>query len=665
MDNKKKIAIIMGGILVIALLFGSLFFFAGDNNKDDNDVKMKDNVNIITSETEMEYQPISVTEDTISFKNNPEYEVGDVIVAGILESAPNGFIRKVVNVTEESGVFEYQTENAVLTDVFEEAHIIKTFAVTEDEVKDMEEIDNGVMTLDVSFPREDVDMNVLSSEGDYDVDIQEVSAVEINPNENGLGLVVELEDKIGECVQVNGQVELNNYFELKIDIEDGEIDFGMALHTDTSGELFVGYQEELFDKENPDESDGEYEKEIINKALPNIQFTIGTVPVVVTNDFELIAAVSAQVEGQIDTTIGVNAERISGFEYSSKTGNIVEINEKKYLSDGMEWDTEASASGELEAGIYTHLIIKLYGSTGTDLSIGIAGVVAGELSVGVDEKLTPTLYGKLALSVGPKASGKIVVTVPVVDYDLVETDIFNVTLPVFWEKEWEVPDPMLIAMQKGDFSCFAGTYIATPEDNDGYGGGEKLNSLELKKDGSLSGGDSYFSEEFYPKTTPVSVEKLDDGTYLCTLDENCQYTIYPVGVIEDREYVLENQAYLRDVVYIRCFVFDGSVLDVTYYSDSIADVVTDYRGDDWVSQEAYTEEIGQKLVSGTGTEYKVVATENNFDVGGERIRVVLETKDGKRWMIPNLPNYQYDAQTEIIYFDIYEYVSDPDYVEYN
>lgn len=34
-------------------------------------------------------------------------------------------------------------------------------------------------------------------------------------------------------------------------------------------------------------------------------------------------------------------------------------------------------------------------------------------------------------------------------------------------------------------------------------------------------------------------------------------------------------------------------------------------------------------------------------------------------MIPNLPNFYYDKRTEIVYFNIYEYVSDPNFVEYN
>lgn len=446
MNKNKKTAIIIGVILTVMVLVFSILFL-GRKEKGNDNLKIKDNVNIITSETNIDFQPIDVTEESISFANNPKYKIGDVVVAGIVNSAPNGFIRKVIDVTELNGVYKYTTEYAVLTDVFEEAHIIKTFAVTDEEVKNMDEIDNGIMTLSSSTITDDAIIQSLAYSDNTELNIQKTSAVKIKPSKNGLGVIIELDDEMGESLQVNGQVEVTTYFELKIDIEDGEIDFGMAIHTDTNGDLFVGYQEKLFDKNDKDNFNGEYEKEIISKALPSIQFSIGPVPVVITNDFELSAEISTQLEGQIGTTVGVNSERVSGFEYSSKSGDIIEINEKKYLSDGIEWETEAKASGELDAGIYAHLVTKLYGSTGTDLSVGIAGDVEGELALGVDKKLEPTLYGKLALSVGPKVSGKIVVTFPVVDYNLVEAEILKVKLPAFWEKEWEVPNQMHITTQ--------------------------------------------------------------------------------------------------------------------------------------------------------------------------------------------------------------------------
>ena len=89
--------------------------------------------------------------------------------------------------------------------------------------------------------------------------------------------------------------------------------------------------------------------------------------------------------------------------------------------------------------------------------------------------------------------------------------------------------------------------------------------------------------------------------------------------------------------------------------------IRENKNSDWVSQEAYTEEIGRKFISGIGVEYTVVSVENNFHAGGERKRVVLESEDKKLWMIPNLPNFEYDEKTKTIYFNIHEYVEDSNY----
>lgn len=134
------------------------------------------------------------------------------------------------------------------------------------------------------------------------------------------------------------------------------------------------------------------------------------------------------------------------------------------------------------------------------------------------------------------------------------------------ETEQEEADPILIAMQNGDFSYFAGTYIATPEDNEDSGGGEPLKPLILKMNGSLAGGGDSYLEDRYSNIVPISVEKRKDGTYLCRINSVYYYIIYPVGVIENREYVLKNQAYLKDVVYIRCVYTGGGVSDITYYA---------------------------------------------------------------------------------------------------
>ncbi len=216
--NKKRLAIICGVIFVLFLAIGSIIFWGKNGYNSEQAVIVKDEVNVITDETAVEYQPIEVNEDSIVFQSNPHYEIGDIIVAGIIDEAPNGFIRKVIEVKEENGQYIYETEYAVLTDVFEEAHIIKTFAVTNEAVTDIDEIDNGVMSLNLSSAADDAVVNSLLYSEKDDLRIQETSAVKIKPSENGLGVAVELNDEIGESLQVKGQVEVITYFELKIDI---------------------------------------------------------------------------------------------------------------------------------------------------------------------------------------------------------------------------------------------------------------------------------------------------------------------------------------------------------------------------------------------------------------------------------------------------------------
>lgn len=51
-------------------------------------------------------------------------------------SGDAGFIRRVTNVSKKNDVYVYETEPALLTDVFEEAHIIRRFQLTEEGVEE-------------------------------------------------------------------------------------------------------------------------------------------------------------------------------------------------------------------------------------------------------------------------------------------------------------------------------------------------------------------------------------------------------------------------------------------------------------------------------------------------------------------------------------------------
>lgn len=213
-------------------------------------------------------------------------------------------------------------------------------------------------------------------------------------------------------------------------------------------------------------------------------------------------------------------------------------------------------------------------------------------------------------------------------------------------------DGTLTNLLNGDFSEFSGSYVATKESIDAMGGGQELNDLILKNDGSLSGGSSHYSKEFYPQTKPTSISKNADGSYTCKFTENSYYTIYPKGIIEDREYVKENQLYLKDTVYINCIVVDGGVLNATYYletNSNTTEKTVKYDGVDWVSLDSFTQEVGGVFESGTGVKYTVTGIEENKS---GRLTVFFTSQDGKKRKVSNIPAFLID--NGIMYYNIYE-----------
>lgn len=125
------------------------------------------------------------------------------------------------------------------------------------------------------------------------------------------------------------------------------------------------------------------------------------------------------------------------------------------------------------------------------------------------------------------------------------------------------------ALLEGDYSYFAGTYMACGVYNDWYGGGEDINNLILKEDGTITGGGMSFSPDIYPNEKPISVTRQEDGAYRCQVtyeDDKKQnyFLIYPEGVIGENPYVY-NDPFLTETIYIQYMQLDGGVMDIIYY----------------------------------------------------------------------------------------------------
>ncbi len=424
--NIILIAIIIIFILVFAISGIVLFKFMNKNDKNNNDsIIIKKNVTVITDKTEPKRQPIKVTDDELIFSENPHYSKNDVIVAGIIDAAPEGFIRRVLSIKKNGSQYIVKTEYAVLTDVFEELHLTKNFILTPNGVNETDSNNksrtrNHDMFQNISYKKTKFNSHDTSS----------TTNMLLSTDENtGYQFYQEFEEEIEDNISLSGSVGFNIWEELTFDISHNNIAFGLALHNETDGELFLGCNKD---------AEKNYQKEILKKYLPAYQFMVSGIPIVVTNEVLLDINGNTTIEGSFGTSFGLESENTSGFLYDSKSGKVEDITDKNYLSDGLDWGTEAKMSGECSASALLHLVSKLYGCTGADIAVGISGNANGEVSTSVKKSTDGLNYaGSIDLAIEPKLQGTLVVSVPIIDNKLIEQPLFRVKIKPFWEKHWE------------------------------------------------------------------------------------------------------------------------------------------------------------------------------------------------------------------------------------
>lgn len=405
--NKRIFWVVVVLVLVSVSTLSVLGYEKSHNNKDkDENNVVKDNVKIITEESDK--QPILVEDNKITFDSNPRYKKGDVIVSGITSSAPNGFIRNVTGVQKTKGKYIIQTEPAVLTDVFEKAHIYKRIELAESQnesasyhIKNMNAVTNELQLSNILCKTEDED----------------------NGTDYMFGKSFEEKE---DPVSLSGEAGTSAWVEVSIDIVHGDIKCGIAIRTKegakASLECSASYSKEL-------------EKQLLTKKLPDYQFIVAGIPIVVTNELEIYTEAEINLEGNIGVSYELTAETTQGFNYNSKTGKVEEINQITCESDGLQWNT-ISISGDTSMGSSVHLITKLYDASGMDMSLKIAGKAEGEAKVTTNKELDG-YAGSLDLSIVPEIKGEIVVDTPVFDKNLLKQPLFEAALKPLWEKHWE------------------------------------------------------------------------------------------------------------------------------------------------------------------------------------------------------------------------------------
>lgn len=437
MNKKKRIFIITG--IVIAVIIAVLAVLLIINKKNEtptnttnvDGVVLKDNVIVITDETDEELQPYKIDENNLYFKKKPKYQETEIIVSGITKTAPNGYIRKIVKIEETNGEYVLKTEPATFLDVFEVLHLTATIELTEDESGNfsVDETTKNALSilpkLSLSATNKSTTKSSISKDKDSD------NSNDDNGKRKNL-FEIEFDEEIDGIVHLQGNASAKVWLEIKIDIEAGETTWSLTANDEIQSHILIGCGASY---------EKEFEKELFSKQLPNIQIMAGPIPIVITNEVGANLAFEAGIAGEIGTSVDILQTSKNGFVYTSKNCSVKEINDGELNSGGVECTTGAKATGTAKAGVVLSLTSLFYDCSGAELGLGVEASAEGEIALndktlGTDEKY----YGKLALAISPCISGNIIVQIPVIDDDLYEMEIFKVELKPFWEKVWENKD---------------------------------------------------------------------------------------------------------------------------------------------------------------------------------------------------------------------------------
>lgn len=412
MKNRKLIITVSILIAVVVAVTSILLIKtqSEDNNivVEANTVEVKENVVVIDDNTKKNDQPYKIDANHLYYKKEPELCVNDVIVSGITEAAPNGYIRKVTNIAKTDGEYVVETIPATFLEVFEELDLKAVVPLTED-----------IQQANISNSAK----ATLNTAKLFNFGILEAQATTAEM----LDIDEELDEKLGSA-SVKGKVGASAKLEVNIDIQDNEIIWSSIVTDKIYGDLFIGVGKS---------ADKTFQKTLASIEKP-VTIMAGSVPIVISNELALELKGNTGISGELGANIDINSTDKNGFIYTSADGSITEINESESFVGDMNCETGSTADGELKAGIFINLTSLFYDCSGAEMGVGVEGKAEGKLSVTDDTLNTEEkFYGKIAASIYPKLYGNIIINLPVIDHDLVEIELFTVEFDPLWKKTFE------------------------------------------------------------------------------------------------------------------------------------------------------------------------------------------------------------------------------------
>lgn len=326
---KKKAMFITISLVVVSIIFGLVaitFTSNTENELSTEDVVLKKNVSVVTNETAENEQPYKIDENHLYYKTKPDLKKNSVVVSGITETAPAGFMRKIVSIKKSNGEYVAETVQASFIDVFKEVDFQDSINLSESTTAPTIEPQRNTSTPVIT---------PLTYKDPHSIVWGEINNREIK-NDDFYALI-------------NGKLDLTVL--PKLEVVDGNIIFDL---------LWKNIIDVHINFYNNKDINNTITRDLTTFYFEPQEFYIGNVPVVITNKIDTSFKLDGKIKGDLSARIEMNDEIIQGFSYNSNEESYSQIDETNEIENNVEYTIGNAVKPNFEIGIDIKSETKLY-----------------------------------------------------------------------------------------------------------------------------------------------------------------------------------------------------------------------------------------------------------------------------------------------------------------
>ncbi|WP_248150704.1 cell wall-binding repeat-containing protein [Microbacterium aoyamense] len=411
----------------------------------------------------------AVTDDAVVLTESPEFVPGDVIVSGVSDEAPEGFLRRVTAIDETDGEWRVHTVHAAITDVVyqaDEEDVIDLMGVGEPTLDTdvapgagdtpVEIIDEGEPAVvfvdeeDVDLePYDQVDAGPVAAAGaglrtsalDFGIDEEITRTLKIGvdlgwktgdekPKDTSKATkakkdVVKTEIKATGGLSLSGAMEFGTSLHIvlkisatwdwggpKVTVNEFSTVMGVKVKQSATVEAFLQVQ-----------MSHSHEHSVAKVKPAPVTFPVGPVPVVITTDFTVSSLASFTARVAVKTELSGQSEQKYGFTYSTDDGlEPVNTSTRTFKTPvlGRYGDAEVSGALEVSLGPKVSMSMNIYDAAGPEFFA--SAKVGGKATFTQDASGTDV---DVSVFIDAGVGGKVKLLVPIIDHVLLEHELFS------------------------------------------------------------------------------------------------------------------------------------------------------------------------------------------------------------------------------------------------